>query len=459
MRLILLFARRDLRSGWRQWIGALVVLAVAGMALTCASVVAGTGSGLPPHARYPLNQSLGSLAATNAAVVALVGFVMIRNVVDQLIAQRRRTMATWMLAGLTPRQVTAVLTLQGTVLALVAAVTGAPVGVAAARAAFVGLAAIADAPAPEVDISLRALLVPMGLLIAVTVLALRRPTRRASLVDPAVGMRDDVDVEAQRLSPWRLLPAVIAAIAAGYGVAVAERVASAAAAGGAVLGVMAAVALGLSALGPKLAVWIHRVWSALVPRSLVSWRLARSSVMHSPQRITSVAVPVALVALLPSGMQMLSSSMRESEIASIGTAKQAGDTLTFLLMTCLLPALVALVGASMALFMASQRRDGELATSALVGATTSTQLGQVAIEALSGVITGALLGASGLAVVGWALACLLTPLFSIKVLVWPLSVFGVSVALAAATCLIASLAPTLGMVRRPPHRIQLSLSE
>ena len=113
----------------------------------------------------------------------------------------------------------------------------------------------------------------------------------------------------------------------------------------------------------------------------------------------------------------------------------------------------------MALFMGGQRRDGELAATALVGATPGAQLRQVAAEALSVAATGALLGMAALAIVGVAIRQLLVPVFPVAVLTFPSTGFGLSILLATAICLVASLAPTLPMLMRPPHRAQLALGD
>ena len=328
--------------------------------------------------------------------------------------------------------------------------------------AYLALGALAGtvgAPAPSLVVRPLALIVPVLLLLGVTLLALRRPCRRAIRVDPALALRDGVDVEARRLSAWRVIIALIAAAGGVVGVAVAASAAHPDAAGGAVLGVLAAAALLLSAFGPVLAVGVYRAWTALLPDRFVGWWLARSALTHTPARITSVSVPIALVGLLPGGLQMLADSMRDSQIASSGRATASGASLRDLLMLGLLPSGVALVGASMALFMGGQRRDGELAATALVGATPGAQLRQVAAEALSVAATGALLGVAALAIVGVAIRQLLVPVFPVAVLTFPSTGFGVSILLATAICLVASLAPTLPMLMRPPHRAQLALGD
>ena len=453
------FALADLRAAWRQWVGAFVVLVTTAAALTCAVAIVVTADTLPARGPFPMNISLGSLAGMNAGIVAVVGVVMVRNVVDQIVAQRRRAMAAWMLVGLLPRQAAIVVASPGVVVAMAAAVASTPLGVGAAYLALGALAGTVGAPAPPLVARPSALILPVLLLLGVTLLALRRPCRRAIRVDPALALRDDVDVEARRLSVWRVIIALLAAAGSVVGVAAAASAAQPDAAGGAVLGVLAAAALLLSALGPVLAVGVHRAWTALLPDRLVGWWLARSALTHTPQRIASVSVPIALVGLLPGGVQMLTDSMRDSQIASSGRATASGASLRDLLMVALLPSGVALVGASMALFMGGQRRDGELAATALVGATPGAQLRQVAAEALSVAATGALLGMAALAIVGVAIRQLLVPVFPVAVLTFPSTGFGLSILLATAICLVASLAPTLPMLMRPPHRAQLALGD
>jgi hypothetical protein len=285
------FALADLRAAWRQWVGAFVVLVTTAAALTCAVAIVVTADTLPARGLFPMNSSLGSLAGMNAGIVAVVGVVMVRNVVDQIVAQRRRAMAAWMLVGLLPRQVAIVVASQGVVVAMAAAVASTPLGVGAAYLALGALAGTVGAPAPPLVARPSALILPVLLLLGVTLLALRRPCRRAIRVDPALALRDDVDVEARRLSVWRVIIALLAAAGSVVGVAAAASAAQPDAAGGAVLGVLAAAALLLSALGPVLAVGVHRAWTALLPDRLVGWWLARSG---QPDRL-GASGQVALV--------------------------------------------------------------------------------------------------------------------------------------------------------------------
>ena len=143
------FALADLRAAWRQWVGAFVVLVTTAAALTCAVAIVVTADTLPARGPFPMNSSLGSLAGMNAGIVAVVGVVMVRNVVDQIVAQRRRAMAAWMLVGLLPRQVAIVVASQGVVVAMAAAVASTPLGVGAAYLALGALAGTVGAPAPH----------------------------------------------------------------------------------------------------------------------------------------------------------------------------------------------------------------------------------------------------------------------------------------------------------------------
>lgn len=462
------FALADQRRSWRAWVGVWVTLLVTAAALTGASLVIATGNAQPSGVKGTFSQDfLSTSGVVNAAMITLVGWLMIRATAAQLVHLRTRAMSSWQLVGLSPRQVGRVLLVQGFVAAATALVTAPPLGYLVARVYLAGAAAEAlprygELVAPPVAVAPSAFVVPTFLLAVATFLGLRRPYRMILQADPVTTVRDLPDDEAARVRPVRILLAAAAVSAAFVWLFWAvDQTGSTREqqAGGALFTLLLAVVALVSASAPVVIVAVHRGWTWLVPRQFTGWHLARAGLVHAPKRVVAACLPLAVVVILPAGLQLVSGSFHASEAASAARSTTDGAPLGQVLLIVGLPCVVAIVGAAMALMSAGARRDADLALISLAGATPRSLMRQIVAEAVSVSVTGLIAGGVGLGVVALATHHALSRMLPVVVLSVPVPTLALTLVTAVAVTGVAVLAPALPALSRPPHRVHAAVRD
>lgn len=448
------FGLAALRASWRLWVGVFLLVAVVAAATVACSIVV-RSAGAQPETQE--TKVVLSMIGFNIASVSVVGALMLRGLVMQVTGQLRREMARWMLVGLLPGQVGRIVALQILAVSVLGVVGGAPVGIGVA--AFLIHLVLGSSSVVPLQLDTPGFLVPVAVVLGCIVLFMRGPWRTSTRVDPASAVRDRPSVDRARARRVRNAVAGLIVVGVAVGLWWAARSGQVDIAAGALFGETLSIVLVVALLGPSVLVGIHSAWTGLImfvlrrfPGGSSAWWLARAVTGHDRQRVTAVAVPVAIVTLLPGGISLIANSLRASQLASAGVTQASGASARELLALCAMPSLIALAGGALALFMSGARRDRELALTALVGATPAQQIRQACFEAVSLTATGIFVGVAGLLAVSATALAVLGRLFDHVVVDIPVALVLLCAATTAVLTSAASITPALVMVTRPPHR-------
>ncbi|WP_329086346.1 FtsX-like permease family protein [Streptosporangium sp. NBC_01469] len=265
----------------------LAVMLVGGSGL----VVAGAGT------RDELNGVMG-LLVLSAAVSGFVSVFVIAGILSLHVLRQRRTWALLRSVGMTPRQVSRLITAEALVVAVLASAAGCVLAVpyAAAMAGFMRMTGLAPAGVP-VEVTTGPFILALVVGVAVTLLAAWAAARKAVGVGPLEVLRESA--AQRRLLPWPRAVAGGVALAGGIVLLFLVPQVKAAAAVPTGLGATMALCVGASALGPVALRGMGGLLGAVAARlDPGAGMLARSSLVTQPRRAMAVASPVMLTIAL-----------------------------------------------------------------------------------------------------------------------------------------------------------------
>jgi putative ABC transport system permease protein len=298
-----------------------------------------------------------------AGIALLVAAFSIYNTFSILTAQRTRESALLRALGASRRQVLVSALIETVAVGVAASAIGLGTGIGLAvglRELFALLGA--DLPAEGLVLSLRTVLITLGVGTVVTVLAGLLPARRSSRVAPLAALRD-VAVDTSATSVARLATGALftvaggalvlhAALSGGDGVLVR-------AAAGAVVGLV-----GVVILGPAMAAVVSPVlgWPLAATRGTTG-RLARENARRNPRRTSGTAAALMIGVAVVTMFTVMAQSMKTSVEQTL-TRAFGGDLVVTMEGSGLPPSVVQQLGAApevrtaVGLGSASARLDG-----------------------------------------------------------------------------------------------------
>ncbi|MFI7441954.1 FtsX-like permease family protein [Nonomuraea indica] len=401
----------------------LAVTLVAGSGL----VVAGAG------ARDELNGVMG-LLVLSAAVSAFVSIFTVAGLLSLHVLRQRRTWALLRSVGMTPRQVSRLITAEAMVVSVTASLAGCALAVpyAMLMAALVRLAGLAPAGVP-VQVTPAPFVVALVVGPAVTLLAARAAARKAAGVGPMEVLRESA---AQRRSlPWPR--AVVGAAALAGGIALLSLVprVEAKSAVPAGLGATMALCVAASALGPVALSVIGRLLGAVVTRlDPGAGTPAMASLVTQPRRAMSAASPVMLTVAL--GCTFLFAVATGDAAAGVARTGAAAWVAPLLVGSAMIHTVISVLNATA---MTMSERAGEIRLLRALGAAPRQLTRAVCYETLIVTGAGALLGT---AIAAASLTALGTALTGRPWFAYSLPQYAGLVLVCAASGLAAGLAAT-----------------
>ncbi|MFE6735327.1 FtsX-like permease family protein [Microbacterium sp. NPDC057650] len=396
----------DLRHSLRIWVGSLLLLTVVYLCsmwvcgllmigVTNISIpaiidaVSGMGDGAPSQEFIDAMVPVGIVSSLSVCLVVFAGIaaITVRNIVNAIVYQRRRTLALWQLAGMTDAQMLKVLRGQVGLLSVAAVVIAAVVAIATAPAMieFLRSGGLMTAEMGGAGIYIGYVL---GVVVAavVSVIAVNGASRELRAISPLEAIRSEgVRELPMTRSRWSVAGILLALAVVIAGAALATKKVDDAS-GPAILAGFAAVAACATA-GPVVIVGLMRAWTGLVPAHLsASWFLARETLAAATARTVATISSVAITVFLFTGMFSLLMT------AQPGTGGIGGQDVFGFTLIVGFPTLVAATGAVVIVFMAGQQREHEIQLAELAGATPAQQLRQALFEAVIVVVTGVIIG-------------------------------------------------------------------
>ena len=273
-----------------------------------------------------------SLILGFAGLALVVGMVTVANSLALLYAERRRTFAALRLVGARPGQLLAAALIEAGMLALVASLVGAPLGLALGRLIEAALGALnTSVPLAGSVVSWRALGWSVLIGTVATVVAAVLPAARACRVPPIEAVSDaDVQPTVPLRRSLLLVGAVATVVALGGGLLVlgngggTRAVTVGAAVGGAVafIGLLPVILSGLVATGVRSV--------PLRPRALR--RIAARDVVRNRTRTAATAAALILATAVVAGLAVFLASFTASidgEVRRLVTADLVVDSGTF----------------------------------------------------------------------------------------------------------------------------------
>ncbi|MCL2668486.1 MAG: FtsX-like permease family protein, partial [Micrococcales bacterium] len=287
--------------------------AVAAVLPPEANATVKTGDTMRTEAKESIDENLGFVSTflmVFAVIALFVGAFIIANTFSMVVRQRLRETAVLRAVGASRRQVFTSFVTQAAIVGLIGSLLGLAGGfglVAVIRSVF---EAMGMALSGEVPVTTTGVAIPVGLGVAVAMVAAALPARRASRTAPVEAMRPGSD-DSQRGATVR--GSIGAAMTlAGIGCLVAAH--RAAEDGGPALGAGAGlILLGLIVAAPALAPAV--TWVLAVPVAAVSkpfGTLAQRNLARNRRRTASTASALMIVMALVGATTVLASSVRAS---------------------------------------------------------------------------------------------------------------------------------------------------
>ncbi|MFD9947973.1 FtsX-like permease family protein [Nonomuraea sp. NPDC059023] len=295
----------------------LAVMLVGGSGM----VVAGAG------ARDELNGVMG-LLVLSAAVSGFVSVFVVAGMLSLYVLRQRRTWALLRSIGMTPRQVSRLVTAEAMVVAVLASVAGCLLAVpyAAAMAAFMRMTGLAPTGIP-VKVTAGPFIMALVVGLVVTLLAARAAARKAVGVGPLEVLRESA--AQRRLLAWPRAAFGGVALAGGIVLLYLVPQVKASAAVPAGLAATMALCVGASALGPVALRALGWLFGAVVVRlDPGAGMLARSSLVTQPRRAMAAASPVMLtIALACTFLFAVATTDAAADVTRTGPAAWAAPVL------------------------------------------------------------------------------------------------------------------------------------
>lgn len=406
--MIFVVAAKELVRGYQLWLGSVIVIIAS--AAVCAAALAGFET-----AGTLSDEASGSLQSASGAVVAfgLMAAIAITGATTNLaVASGRRGYALLQLAGLLPRQVTAMVLAQLVMLALVGTGVGVGLGRIIAQPLLDLVLAQTTAPAGTVVVYGGGTVAwAFGLFAGVVVLSGFRAAIRAGRVPPIEALREPEPPRIRmRASRW-VAVGISGAASLGVGLAVSAMSPSLTPEGRPVgldsvttLGLLFSIALTALAvsLGPILYPSIMRAWTALIPGDVSgAWFLARRSCRYRITQSTAAITPLMVGIALPGSMFTVFLTAANAMSAGGGPM----DINSVSIFTSLGPALLlAALGSAAVIFMTGRTRRRDNALISVSGGTVGTTALSAIFEAVIYVVTAFLIAAMIFGIVGLLIA-------------------------------------------------------
>ncbi|MDF1487175.1 FtsX-like permease family protein [Tessaracoccus caeni] len=458
--------RAELRDSWTAWLGVSLAFIVINASLTITMITYWTGHVAIRDGRleylqsayYTITQMLVGLC------ILFVAIPVIHSATGLVVESRRGSLARLALAGATPGQVSATITVQLAVVSLACGLIGAVIGVLSIDGwfAFTTYGNRDETMFEVVDPVVEAgpILATCLACMLVAVVAGARQARAASLIPPVEALRlaqaapRKVRLGAGGWVKLILLGLLIAASFVSVPIQLEHRYKET---------ISNLMILGflqiffwsalLAVVAPVLVRPVTRWWTRLIPSMSPAWQLARSTVSARADRLYKSVVPVMFTFAIGVGSMVLGDSGIGAMVAYLGDATIKVPTWDSHLYLFGLPLLIAFMSGVGVLIMMSKQRDAELALVAIVGATPAQRVAVPAFEALIITTTGLLLSLIAVmpslifqayslraAELGWSL-----------VLSWPL-ILGVFAGGFLLT-LLSTVLPTLPALRKSEPRV------
>ena len=433
---------RDLVANVPIWLGALVVAAAAGAAVSVAAGLVTSGFGL----EFVYAAGLASLASIST-VLTIVSIVAVLGSVTRLTVDlQRRSYALWQLVGVSAARVTWIVRAQLTIVALIGSTLGTVIAAAFIPAILrFGLSDSSGLQEVEPQTLPGSQVVVIVLVYAVVVLGSLKASRRAGRVR-AIEVLRDAGGEATRMGAARwVLLGLTAALAILLTWSVGNN--SGGASGQLLLIGPLFTAVAVCAI-PVVAPALLRGWTRLIPdRVSTSWFLARNAASFSVSRSTATISALVVTIALPGSFYAAFSTNGDFVSATTGETTGTLGPGSFLLLLGG-PLLVSLAGATATVLMATRTREQETALVQAAGGGRALVLLRATWEALILVGTSGLIALVVQVVTGVGMA------LSLSRIAGTVPAFGLQpAAIAAAVCVIvitaASALPVASALRRP----------
>ena len=437
---------RDLLANIPIWLGALVVTAAAGAAVSVAAGLVTSGFGL----EFVYAAGLATLASIATILTTVSIVTVLGNVTRLTVDLQRRSYALWQLVGVSSARVTWIVRAQLTVVAVLGSTLGTLIAspflpgiLRFGLSDSSGLQSIQPQTRPESQ------LVVIVLVSVIVVLGSLKASRRAGRVRAIEVLRNaDGDVTRMGIARWILLAITVALSlvltwSAGNN--------SGGASGQLLLIGPLFTAVAVCAI-PLVAPPLLRTWTKVIPdRTSTSWFLARNAaafqVSRSTATISALVVTIALPGSFYAAFSTNGNLVRSVTGESTGTLGPG----SFLILLGG-PLLVSLAGAAATVLMATRTREQEAALVQSAGGGRGLVLLRATWEALILVGTAALISAAVQIVTGIGMAA------SLSRIAPTLPDFGLGPGVTAtAVCAIvitaASAIPVASALRRPVREV------
>ena len=389
----------DVATSARVWVGAAVVSAGAAAAALLAAALLAAAGDVGGNAGLALYAISGSVIA----FTGIAGVVTLTSVGGLTVALQRRSHALWLLVGVRPGAVTAVVLGQLVIVAVAGALCGsllaAPVLPWATDGAFADSPGLTDvrlrfepAAVPWVVAGVAGLVLFSGL----------RPARRAGRVS-GVELLQDADPPLLRMGPWRWLAAAVgAALTVAIGSSLRGRSLDDVETPLSLLAPV--VSTVLVAVGPLFFAGLLRVWTGRLPAGPGgAWFLARRTAEASVRTSTAAVNPLVVTMALTGGVWAAHAAVADA-VADRTGVPAAGLPAQGLLLLLGGPLLVALLGSAATVFMSGRARERNAALVQAAGGTGAVVLAAAAGEAVVLVVTAVLLAGGSVLVTAGAAA-------------------------------------------------------
>lgn len=436
----------DLVGHARVWLGVLAVAAATGFVGAVAAGLLETGI---VHGGR-VQEGLASSSAAVMMFTVVTALVVLNSTSALTVALQRRGYALWLLLGVRPVLVAAVVLAQLAIVGALGALVGALVALPAFPALFVWVfREWSDMQGIDLHIGCGSVLIVVSTVAIVAVLGGLRGARRAGRTPPLEALRDP-EPPRIRMGWSRAVVLLLVGCGAIGLIAGLDPGASLSAFSGQAVLVTPAIVATFAAAGPLLFPVVLRTWTSLVPaRASASWFLARNSARYRLSQSTAAITPLMVAVALAGGLYTTAGTLASEQ--AVRTGSDAGYDLAPEGVVLLLggPLLLSAVAAAAVVFMSGGAREREFALLRAAGSTPPVILRVAVWEAVIFTLTAALLGTVATAVGGVVIAAVLA--LPAPVVWWP--AIGVPAACGFALVLAATVVPTAAALRHDVPRL------